>query len=140
MKTNPFATKSRQPIAQATFCPQSPSESESEDPVAEGNEHSPREDEAERTSGRVVKHACVASIVFLVLVLFVFREIQHTRELYQMSRMISVAEAERRHWQEKLRLEEGRAAGLAAMMHSQQSLPQYPKVIRATHVVPARRR
>jgi hypothetical protein len=87
---------------------------------------------------RFVKCAGAATLVFLVLVLFVFREIQHTRELYQLSRLVMAAEAERRLWQEKLRLAEGRSASLVAAMHSQQALSPNTLAMNAAYVVPAR--
>ncbi len=81
----------------------------------------------------------IVSVVFAVLVLFVFREIQHTRELYQMSRMVTAAEKERRLWQEKWRLAEGRNAGLIATIHSQPQLDQEAQVLPASYTIRARR-
>ena len=75
---------------------------------------------AERTKNRFLRPACILSAVFLVLVMFVFREIDHARQLYRMSRLVAQAEAQTYQWQEKQRLEEARAAGLIAALYSQQ--------------------
>lgn len=86
------------------------------------------------------KGVCIVSILLAVLLLSVFREIQHTRELYKMSRMVTLAEAERRQWQERWRLAEGRTAGLLAAMHGQSAPSRDVQVIPASHVIRTRRR
>jgi hypothetical protein len=60
------------------------------------------------------------SLIFLVAAAFVFREIQHYQERYQLGRQLAAAEAQTRQWQERQRLEEARKAALQAELHSQQ--------------------
>ncbi|HEY9174176.1 MAG TPA: hypothetical protein VI136_17985 [Verrucomicrobiae bacterium] len=127
MKTNPFKNVDRGTPAETSLCP----ETLSSDIAGV---------EADERARRWVKRVCKASVLFLALVLFLFRENQHAREQYLMSRMVTAAEAERRQWQERVRLAEGHAAAFIAVMHAQQALPPPPKMMPANYVVPARRR
>lgn len=77
-----------------------------------------------------LKCAGLAAAVFLIAALFLFREIQHSRELYQMGQLVTKAEAQKRQWQEKQRVEETRAAGYLATLHSQRP---WSKDVTAAH-------
>ncbi len=59
------------------------------------------------------------TIVFLVLVFSVFREVAHSRELFHMNQLMLAADAQRRHWQEVARLEEAQDARLMAELFRQ---------------------
>jgi hypothetical protein len=61
-------------------------------------------------------------VVFLALVFSVFREVKHSRELYQMNQLIATADAQRRQWQEAARLDEAQKARLMAEVMRLQSL------------------
>lgn len=78
--------------------------------------------------------------MFLVVLFFVFREIQHNRELYRMSRLVAAAEAQTRQWQERQRMEEAQRAGLLAVLHTQQLPTRNPRIINASYILPNRRR
>jgi hypothetical protein len=96
--------------------------------------------EGEASLKRLAKGACLAFVSFLVVVLFVFREIHHTQKVYQMGLQISAAEEEKHQWQEKHRLEAARAAGLVAALHGQQCLEQNFETIKTVYGLPGVRR
>ena len=89
---------------------------------------------------RFLKRAGFASVVFLVLVFSVFREVKHSRELFQMNRLVAIAEAQRRQWQERQRLDEAREACLMAEVLRLQSLPRDTQIAKASYNIPERRR
>ena len=62
-------------------------------------------------------------VALALLALFVCREIQHSRELYRMSRLVAAVDAERRQWQERQRMQLVREAGLMATLHAQSLTP-----------------
>jgi hypothetical protein len=59
--------------------------------------------------------------IFLVVVLFVFLEIRHYHELYEMSRRVGVAELQARQAEERLRLEQAREAAIEAELQNRLS-------------------
>lgn len=140
MKTNPFASVKQNPCAQEGSVAGAPPGSGSDHPPASDSERVDAAMEAGQPTQRFLKRAGLAAGAFLVVVLFVSREIHHTRELYQMSRLVALAEAEKRQWQEKQRLEEVRTAGLVAALHSQQAAPQNIQLVKAAYTFPAGRR
>ncbi len=73
---------------------------------------------------RFIKRASHLSLVFLVLVFSVFREVKHTRELFTISQMVTAADTQRRQWQEVARLDEAREACLMAEVIRLQTLPR----------------
>ena len=126
MKTNPFKNMEQVTLAQTPLCPETLSSG-----IARV--------EVDERAGRWMKRICKASVLFGALVLFLFHENQHARELYQMSRMVTAAEAERRQWQERVRLAEGQAATIMAVMHAQPAPPPALKIMPASYVVPVRK-
>lgn len=138
MKNNPFAT----------HAPQTPGNE-----ACDGRKHEPAFEaengsDCEPPSGefgsgqklsRFIQLACYAVAIFIVFVFCVVREIEHSRELYRMSRLVSAAEAQKRQWQERHRLDEAREAELLAELLRQQSLPRDPQRIPASHRLPTRR-
>ena len=89
---------------------------------------------------RFLKRAGFSSVVFLVLVFCVFREVKHSRELFQMNRLVAVAEAQRRQWQELQRLDEAREACLMAELLRLQSLPRDTQIVKVSTPLAMRRR
>jgi hypothetical protein len=82
----------------------------------------------------------VAAAIFLIVVLFVFREIQHNRELYRMSRLVSAAEAQRRQSQELLRLELVREARIVAEFQTQRYSNSFSPPLLADFALSVQRR
>jgi hypothetical protein len=76
----------------------------------------------------------VAAVLFLAIVFSVFREIEHNRELYDLSRKLAATEANARHWQEQLRLEEARSAGLEAALQARTFDARNPQAIQADYL------
>lgn len=89
---------------------------------------------------RFLKLICCSSVIFLVLVWFVFREIKHCREVYRMSRLVSLSEAQRRQSLERQRLGESREARLQAELLRQQSLAREARFMKTSLSFPNRRR
>lgn len=140
MRNNPFIPQSRNPIVEQSHPRWHGSEPVSEAPENDDFDQSGGKLSPQHRARRFVKWMCLASAVFLIVVFFVFREIQHYRELYRMSRLVAAAEAQTRQWQERYRLEEAKDAGLLAELHSQQFSPHNPQVINANYTLPDRRR
>lgn len=92
----------------------------------------------EPSAHRFLKVGAVALIMFAVVLLCVLREIQHTRELYRMSRLVTAVEAERRQWQEKYRLTEGRNASLLTVIHAQSTQTRDVKAFPVTCMLTVR--
>lgn len=81
------------------------------------------------------------SVLFLVVIFSVFREVKHSHDLFRMSQMVAAADVERRQWQERERLDEARSAYLAAEVFRLESLlPRDAKTGKSTGHTPARRR
>ncbi len=77
-------------------------------------------------------------VVVGILMLFVCREIHHSRQLHRMSRLVAAAEAERKQWQERQRMQLVREAGLLATIHDQAHTPRNSNSV--TLVLPTRAR
>jgi hypothetical protein len=75
------------------------------------------------------------TLIFLIAAAFVFREIQHYQERYQLGRQLAAAEAQTRQWQERQRLEEARKAALLAELHSQQFATSNSQLIKTSYVL-----
>ena len=84
-----------------------------------------------REPGRFLPWVCVAAALFAMVVFSVLREIQHNRELYQMSQKVTSAEAERKQCQEQLRMAEAREAKLQAELQGRPFLTRNPQVVPA---------
>jgi hypothetical protein len=139
MTTNPFISPTRNPIVEDIG-----GQYEGEPALA-----SLSNSDSERSGGefgiaqherRFLKRVGFSSVVFLVLVFSVFREVKHSRELFQINRLVAVAEAQRRQWQELQRLDEAREACLMAEVLRLQSLPRDTQIVKASDNIPARRR
>jgi hypothetical protein len=139
MRNNPFIPQSRNPIVE-----QNQARWRFSEPVSEARAY----DDSDRLRGglspqhrtkRFARCVCLGSALFLIIVFFVFREMQHYRELYRMSLLVATAEAQTRQWQERQRMEEAQKAGLLAELHRQQFSTGDPQVIKAAYVLPNRR-
>ena len=98
MKTNPFAAYA--PIPSGHGACREPNHEFAGD-AASGGDGGPAAGEfgSVQKRSRFTQLACYAVAIFIVLVFCVFREIEHRRELYRMSRLVSAAEAQQRQWQ-----------------------------------------
>ena len=139
MKKNPFATHAPKTTGDE---PRDGQNHDLASGVAKVGEGLPPDGEfaSPQKRNRFLQLAGSASVIFLVLVFLVFREIAHNRELYQMSRMVAAAEAQKQLWKERHRLDEARAAALMAELLRQQSLSRDNQFIKANYVRPVRGR
>ncbi len=136
MTRNPFRRGDRSPIMEPDHDPVSLPEPEAEDWSDLDSNLSGEERATEYPARGFVKQAVFASMMFLIVMFFVFREIQHNRELYRMSRLVAAAEAQTRQWQERQRLEEARRAGLIAVLHREPIPTRTPRVMNAAYILP----
>jgi len=139
MTTNPFISPTRNPIVEH-IGGQSDGESASASLSNSDSEHTGGKFGFAQHEKCFLKRAGFLSAVFLVLVFSVFREVKHSRELFQMNRLVAVAEAQRRQWQERQRLDEAREACLMAEVLRLQSLPRDTQIAKASYNIPERRR
>ena len=139
MTTNPFISQTWNPIAE-NIGGQSEGEPASASLSNSDSKRSVGEFSFAQHERRFLKRAGFSSVVFLVLVFSVFREVKHSRELFQMNRLVAVAEAQRRQWQERQRLDEAREACLMAEVLRLQSLPRDTQIAKASYNIPERRR
>ena len=139
MKKNPFASHASMPKGDEPHAGQNHERASGAANAGDG-EPSDGEFASPQKRNRFLQLAGSASVIFLVLVFLVFREIAHNRELYQMSRMVAAAEAQKQFWKERHRLDEARAAALMAELLRQQSSSRDNQVIKANYVRPVRAR
>lgn len=142
MTTNPFISQTRNSFAE-NIGGQSDGESTSANLSDSGSGHANEEFGSAQHQKRFLKRVGYSSVVFLVLVFSVFREVKHSRELFRMNQLVAVADAQRRHWQEMQRLDEAREACLMAELLRLQALPRDTRdtlIVRAAYNIPARRR
>ena len=66
----------------------------------------------------------LVSLVVGIMMLFVCREIHHSRQLHRMSRLVAAADAERKQWQERQRMQLVREADLMATIQNQAHTPR----------------
>ncbi len=66
----------------------------------------------------------LVSLVVGIMMLFVCREIHHSRQLHRMSRVVAAADAERKQWQERQRMQLVREADLMATIQNQAHTPR----------------
>ena len=139
MTNNPFIPQSRNPIVEQNHARWRGSEPVPEALAYDDSDQLGGELLPQNRTKRFARCVFVGSGLFLIIVFFVFREIQHYRELYRMSRLVATAEARTRQWQERERIEEAQKASLLAELHRQQFSTGDSQVIKAAYVLPNRR-
>jgi hypothetical protein len=140
MTTNPFNPQAQTPVVEPNHNWQYKTEFSDEGMTTNNDNPSGMEINPSHPARRFINGVCVASALFLIMVFSVFREIQHNRELYRMSRMVATSEAQMRQWQERFRLEEAREAGFQAVLQSQSFSTSNPQIAEVNYPLPNRRR
>jgi hypothetical protein len=138
MSTNPFISQTRNPILE-NIGGQSECEPASANLSNSDSARTVRKFGSAQHERRFLRRVGFVSLVFLILVFTVFREVKHNRELYRMNQLVVATEAQRRQWQELARLDEAREAGLMAELLRLQSLPRDSQIIQASYTLIERR-